>query len=159
MLSFCKKIKKSFFGQNSKSWFVYFTNQEIPQDRFFFGEKATLKESYEPSLGKLRWPAFFMTVYPTVQSESCDPVSSIEKSNLFGKSSPHFFVKSQPFSYQLVLNPHTVKTKGKTSMKYFQPLKCEPSLLILREKKEGILYLVFCPRIFLKYFFIRATRI
>ena len=61
-----KKNKKNFFGQNSKSWFVYFTNQEIPQVGFFFGEKATLKESYEPSLGKLRWPAFFMTVYPTV---------------------------------------------------------------------------------------------
>ena len=62
-----KKNKKNFFGQNSKSWFVYFTNQEIPQVGFFFGEKATLKESYEPSLGKLRWPAFFMTVYPTVE--------------------------------------------------------------------------------------------
>ena len=62
-----KKNKKNFFGQNSKSWFVYFTNQEIPQVGFFFGEKATLKESYEPSLGKLRWPAFFMTVYPTVK--------------------------------------------------------------------------------------------
>ena len=61
-----KKNKKNFFGQNSKSWFVYFTNQEIPQVGFFFGEKATLKESNEPSLGKLRWPAFFMTVYPTV---------------------------------------------------------------------------------------------
>ena len=62
-----KKNKKKIFGQNSKSWFVYFTNQEIPQVGFFFGEKATLKESYEPSLGKLRWPAFFMTVYPTVK--------------------------------------------------------------------------------------------
>ena len=61
-----KKNKKNFFGQNSKSWFVYFTTQEIPQVGFFFGEKATLKESNEPSLGKLRWPAFFMTVYPTV---------------------------------------------------------------------------------------------
>ena len=71
------------------------------------------------------------------QSESRDPVNSIEKSNLFGKSSPHFFVKSQPFSYQLVLNPHTVKTKGKTSMKYSQSLKCEPSLSMLREIKEG----------------------
>ena len=64
-----KKNKKKFFGQNSKSWFVYFTNQEIPQVGFFFGEKATLKESYEPSLGKLRWPAFFMTVYPTVYGD------------------------------------------------------------------------------------------
>ena len=73
----------------------------------------------------------------TMQSESCDPVNSIEKSNLFGKSSPHFFVKSQPFSYQLVLNPHTVKTKEKTSMKYFQLLKCKPSFSILREIKEG----------------------
>ena len=31
----------------------YFTNQQIPQEGFF-GEKAILQESNEPSLGKLR---------------------------------------------------------------------------------------------------------
>ena len=64
------------------------------------------------------------------QYESGGSVNSIEKSDLFGKSSPHFFVKSQPFSYQLVLNPHTVKTNEEKHMKYFQLLKREPSLLI-----------------------------
>ena len=81
-----KKLKK-FFGQNSKSWFVYFTNQEIPQVRFFFGEKATLKESYEPSLGKLRWPAFFMTVYPTVSPPKIsDLATALIVSNLNSNS-------------------------------------------------------------------------
>jgi hypothetical protein len=33
----------------------------------FFGEKAILEESYEPSLDKLRWPGIFIPVSPTVQ--------------------------------------------------------------------------------------------
>ena len=31
-----------------------FKNQQFPQDGFFFGEKETLEELNEPSLGKLR---------------------------------------------------------------------------------------------------------
>ena len=32
-------------------------NQQFPQDGLFFGEKETLEESNEPSLGKLQWGA------------------------------------------------------------------------------------------------------
>ena len=34
-------------------------NQQFPQYGFFFGEKAILEESFEPSLDKLRWPGIF----------------------------------------------------------------------------------------------------
>ena len=79
----------------------------------------------------------------TMQSESCDPVNSIEKSNLFGKSSPHFFVKSQPFSYQLVLNPHTVKTKGKNKHEILSAIKVRAKPFNTLRNIGGILYLVF----------------
>ena len=56
--------------------------QQFPQDGFLGGEKAILEESYEPSLGKLRWPAFFMTVYPTVQYQISNTKSKYSSASI-----------------------------------------------------------------------------
>ena len=70
-IQFLRQKKRFFYPSLSlgkKKLLNYYCQLEI--DHVTQLKKETCQNTcgghYEPSLGKLRWPAFFMTVYPTV---------------------------------------------------------------------------------------------